>query len=482
MGADEHASTQAVETASGARQIGDIIDSRYRITGMLGRGGMGTVYRAEHVAIRRPVALKLLHPELGDRPDFGRRFEREALATGRVDHPNCVTVSDFGRLPDGTLYLVMQLLAGRSLGEVLEEERRIEVRRALGIARHLLRGLAHAHRAGVVHRDLKPENVFLVEQDGDPDFAKLLDFGIAKLVGEAATEAEQEKLTQVGMAIGTPTYMSPEQAFGDAVDPRSDLYSVSVMLYEMIAGCPPFSGPDKLAVLTMHAGRAVPPFRETAPDLAVPPAVEALVMRGLAKKRDQRFATADEYLGALDAVQAELDARSGAAGQPPPPPSLAGGTAERAASGIGFADTSAAMATPSPGAAPFAPTTGPAGTALVAAAPRPRRTLAWVIGGAIIVAAIAAFGLGGRRAAPGIVPDVAAQIQEYSELLKSGKTCEERRDAVARLRALNDKRAIPALKKARFRMRGGVLGIGDSNSNGCLREDAEDAIAYLEAL
>ncbi|HZJ72368.1 MAG TPA: serine/threonine-protein kinase, partial [Planctomycetota bacterium] len=180
-------------------KIGTVIDKRYQITGLLGRGGMGSVYRAEHVRLKRQVALKLLHPEFGRIAELAKRFEREAFATGRIDHPNIVTVSDFGELEDGTLYLVMELLDGRSLADVLERERKLSPRRSLHITRHVLRGLGHAHKAGVVHRDIKPENVLLVEHAGDADFAKLLDFGIAKLIGEAADHDAGDKLTQAGV-------------------------------------------------------------------------------------------------------------------------------------------------------------------------------------------------------------------------------------------------------------------------------------------
>ncbi|HUH02229.1 MAG TPA: serine/threonine-protein kinase, partial [Kofleriaceae bacterium] len=221
-------------------KIGTVIDRRYRITGLLGRGGMGSVYRAEHVRIRRPVAVKLLHPGYGQVEEIARRFEREAFATGRIDHPNIVIVSDFGELDDGTLYLVMELLDGVSLGDVMEEEKQLAPRRALRIIKHVLRGLGHAHAFEIIHRDIKPENVLLVEHAGEHEFAKILDFGIAKLVGDAELEEGGEKLTQAGVAFGTPAYISPEQATGSNIDHRADIYSLSVMLYEMLIGRAPF--------------------------------------------------------------------------------------------------------------------------------------------------------------------------------------------------------------------------------------------------
>ncbi|MBP6843904.1 MAG: serine/threonine protein kinase, partial [Kofleriaceae bacterium] len=194
-----------------------MIDGRYRLDALLGKGGMGVVYRGEHVAIRRAVAVKLLHPTLAAMPELRSRFEREAIAIGRIDHPNCVDVSDFGKLEDGSLFLVMELLDGRSLGDLMDADAPIAPHRALAILRHVLSGLGHAHAAGIVHRDVKPENVYLVPKDGDPDFAKILDFGIAKVIGGGEID-DGVKLTQAGVAFGTPIYMSPEQAIGNPLD------------------------------------------------------------------------------------------------------------------------------------------------------------------------------------------------------------------------------------------------------------------------
>jgi serine/threonine protein kinase len=198
----------------------------------------------------------------------------------------------------------MELLEGEPLSEVLMRERRLDVQRALHIAAHVLRGLAHAHGQGVVHRDVKPENVFLVKKAEDPDFAKLLDFGLAKLIGDA--QAGQENLTRAGFAIGTPTYMAPEwftMEPGSEIDGRADLYSLSVALFEMIAGSPPFSSERKGEVLRMHVTKPVPRLREIAPSVDVPREVEELIRRGLAKEPGKRIASATDYLQAVEAVQ-----------------------------------------------------------------------------------------------------------------------------------------------------------------------------------
>ena len=286
----------------GELHIGDVLDSRYRIVGLLGTGGMGSVYRAEHVTILRPVAIKVLHPDFAGDPDHSKRFAREAFVTGRADHPNCVTVSDFGPLDAGGFYLVMELVNGIGLGELLAREERLPARRALHIARHVLRGLGHAHAAGVVHRDVKPNNIILARQGDDRDFAKILDFGIAKLMDGASAKhgVIDLQITRIGTTVGTPTYVAPEQAVAAAVDPRADLYSLSVVLFEMIAGQPPFRAEDTVKLVTKHLSAPVPAMAELVPGLVVSPAVEELIRKGMAKEAASRPASADAYVAAID--------------------------------------------------------------------------------------------------------------------------------------------------------------------------------------
>ncbi len=300
-----HGSGLGLDTddSDGTEMLGTVIDGRYRLDDTLGRGGMGLVFRATHVGLRRQVAVKILHPSLAASPDVRSRFEREALAVGKVDHPNCVATYDVGRLADGSLYLAMELLEGRSLADVIEHEGQLAPGRALHILAHILRGLAGTHAAGLIHRDIKPENIYLITQGNDPDFAKLLDFGIAKpMNGELSDDGV--RLTQAGMAFGTPIYMAPEQALGNKMDGRADLYAAAVIGYEMLAGQPPFYSDDKLEVMSMHTAKAVPPMRSRMikGGRPVPSSIERLIVKGLTKKPGDRYASAEVFLAAIEAA------------------------------------------------------------------------------------------------------------------------------------------------------------------------------------
>ncbi len=290
--------------ATDTQRIGTVIDGRYRLEALLGRGGMGVVYRAAHLKLRKSVAIKVLHPSLAASPDVRSRFEREALAIGKIEHPNCVGVFDVGAMEDdGALYLVMELLDGKSLGDVLDEEGQLPPTRALHILRHILQGLGHVHSARLVHRDIKPENIYLVTHGDDRDFAKILDFGIAKPM-TASDLDDGVKLTQAGVAFGTPIYMSPEQALGNPVDGRADLYSAAALGFEMLTGQPPFYSDDKLEVMSMHTTRPVPPMESRLIKGGTPVSeeIEAVIAKGLAKRPEERYQTAEEFLAALSAL------------------------------------------------------------------------------------------------------------------------------------------------------------------------------------
>ena len=270
---------------------------------------MGAVYQAEHLHMHKRLAVKVLHPEMCRLPEIVARFEREAMAAGHIDHPNVATASDFGKLPDGSFFLVLEYIEGKSLREVLGG-RPIELGRALHIAQQIAGALGRAHALGIVHRDVKPENIMILERDGDPDFVKVLDFGIAKVpvgdLGDAPrAPSPGHALTQLGAIFGTPDYMSPEQAVGQPVDGRADLYSLGVLLFEMLAGVVPFEHENPVMVLGMHVTAPAPTVASKA-HLDIPAEVEALVGCLLAKEADKRFEDARQLALAIHATRTRL--------------------------------------------------------------------------------------------------------------------------------------------------------------------------------
>jgi serine/threonine protein kinase len=284
----EAAAKPAPETPRGratpADFTGRIIEGRYRILRVLGEGGMGTVYAAEHVEIGKGVAVKILHPQYSRQQDLVERFRREARAASRIGHPHIIDVTDFGTTEDGCAYFVMEHLDGIDLADVLAHERRLDPARAVQITIQICRALEAAHAAGVIHRDLKPENIFLVARDGRADFVKVLDFGIARSIGQ-----DSSRLTNPGIAMGTPEYMAPEQAMGGLADRRSDIYSVGALLYEMVTGVPPHGEAEEASPLSKQEPPRPP--RELRPDL--PEDIEVVILRALERdpaKRHQRMA------------------------------------------------------------------------------------------------------------------------------------------------------------------------------------------------
>jgi tRNA A-37 threonylcarbamoyl transferase component Bud32 len=286
------------------RVIGSVL-GKYRIEAELSRGGMGAVYRARHEIIDRTVALKVLRPELSEDPDLVTRFLNEAKAASAINHPSIIDVHDFGYTDDGQAYLVMELLDGESLAQRLARRRRLPSAEAVTIARSIAGALSAAHAKGIVHRDLKPDNIFLIS---DPDLgerAKVLDFGVAKLL-EAAHQTQH---TQTGALMGTPLYMAPEQArAASAIDERADLYSLGCILYELLVGEPPFKGVGAGEIITMQMFETpVPPSARVD---GIAPALEHAVLRLLEKEPADRFATAAETSAALAAAAASAPARA----------------------------------------------------------------------------------------------------------------------------------------------------------------------------
>jgi serine/threonine protein kinase len=275
-----------------ANLVGEVVDGRYRVERLLGTGGMGAVYEAEHIEIGKKVALKVLHPQFSRQADLVARFRREARAASKVGHPNIVDVTDSGTTSNGDVYFVMERLDGLDLGEVLRHERRVAPDRTVQIGTQICRALSAAHAAGIIHRDLKPENIFLVSRDGNADFVKVLDFGIAKQ--DMGNQNHPRRLTTPGIAMGTPEYMAPEQAAGKAIDGRVDIYSVGAILYEMLTGEPPHAGPNVMDILTKKATQAPTAPRQLNQD--VPEPLEHVVLACLEREPDDRPQT----MGALE--------------------------------------------------------------------------------------------------------------------------------------------------------------------------------------
>lgn len=303
----------------GRHQVGDIIGERYRVESVLGEGAMGTVYLAEHTAMRKTVAIKSLHRRFTRRDEFLERFRREAQAAGNIQHQNICQATDFidartkderaddDAAPTGPVYLVMEYLQGRTLTEVIDADGPLPPHRAVHFAAQIFDGLDAAHQAGVVHRDLKPDNIMLVvpnsDDEADRPIIKLMDFGIARV----RMDDDAETLTRAGEVYGTPHYMAPEQAAGDEVDRRADLYATGIILFEMLTGRPPYEDDKTARVISMHITEQLPAIQDASPHL-ISEDLRAFVRKLTAKEADDRFQTAAAARDALDAL--DLEARS----------------------------------------------------------------------------------------------------------------------------------------------------------------------------
>src|SRR3954471_18046406 len=282
-----------VREATGDALVGKILGERFLVQDQIGQGGSGTIYRAEHVTLRRKVAIKVLHAELS-RDDLAvERFRREATTVADIDNEHIVEIHASARAPNGRLYLAMELLEGGTLDAVLVRDKQLSVERAADILIQVGEALMEAHAIGYVHRDLRPRNIYLSVRRGKANFIKLLDFGLAKLVeteGQAAS-------TSLGMTFGDPRYMSPEQARGDRIDRRADIYQLGCVAYEMLTGAPPFSGNRVFDILTKQVTEIPLPLPTRRP--GVPLWMEAAVTKMLAKDPDNRFATTTRMVEAL---------------------------------------------------------------------------------------------------------------------------------------------------------------------------------------
>lgn len=287
---------------------------KYRLHEIVGRGGMGVVYRGEHVYIGREVAVKILHEGFGGREEAVKRFLREARAASLINHPNIVDVTDFGKGSDGTVFFVMELLVGEPLDAILTRDHRLDLLRAITICNQMAAALGAAHAKDIIHRDLKPENVMLIPREGRRelirqildesgqhevseretrfDFVKILDFGVAKV---REPEAERARTTQAGVVFGTPEYMAPETARVGTADARSDIYALGIMFYEMLTGRVPFTGEAPVDVMIKQVNEPVPPPRDIAPDAEITDEAEQLILKALSKDPDLRQQTMEEF-------------------------------------------------------------------------------------------------------------------------------------------------------------------------------------------
>lgn len=312
--------------------VGSVLDGRYRITEVLGRGAMGLVLGARHVFLDRPVAVKVLHPTLLLLPETRQRFLREARAASQVAHPGVVSVSDFGVTPDGLHYLVMEYLEGTDLYAYTEAHGAVSAQTAAHIGVQVFDALSSIHAAGWVHRDLKPENLWVVAgSPADAPTIKVIDLGIAAVMDAGRSGDQRARLTKTGHTVGTVHYMSPEQVLAEEVDGRSDVYSMGCILWELVTGECTFEGTSQMAVMMKHMSESAEP--PSAHNPTVPAWFDAAVLRCLSKRREQRFATARDAQAAFAAGLAQV-----------PVASQQGGTTSRAAATPSFAETGTASA------------------------------------------------------------------------------------------------------------------------------------------
>jgi serine/threonine-protein kinase len=380
--------------------VGSVLDGRYELTGHIATGGMGAVFRARHRHLRKDLAVKVLRPELSDAPDLVERFRREAEIASHLEHDNIVRVTDFGRSEDGYLFLVMELLEGESLFDRLRREAPLPPGDAVPILWQICSGLVAAHALGVVHRDLKPENVFLARTSSGREVTKLLDFGIAKSSTPSSGHA-----TQAGTVVGTPEYLSPEQAMGLAVDSRADLYTVGLIAFRALSGRPPFQAEDARELLMKQASWPVPPLTAANPALSAWPGLVTAVARACEKDPAARPQTAAELRDLFAAALGPAFLKPPGATPAPPVDRSSRHAAQPAAPGVHGAAAPASFAgAPAPGSSPDrgrasrSRLAAACRTALRSVRGRPRTSAA--IAAALLAAAALALGAAWRRGRP----------------------------------------------------------------------------------
>jgi serine/threonine protein kinase len=302
------------DTGSGEREkelpdddklIGRVLGGKFRLDALLGEGAMGRIYVARQLLLDKDVAIKVLHQHLGGEERVARRFHREAKAASRLSHTNSVQILDFGGTDDGVLYIAMEYLDGEDLQIILDHDHPFSCRRIGNILGQTLRAIDEAHHAGIIHRDLKPENILVQSDRHGNDIVKVCDFGIAKIL-----EGEGQSITVDGFVCGTPQYMAPEQARGEDVDARLDIYAAGIVLYQMLTGVPPFTGETALGIITKHLTDDPVPPRKKRPDLGIPASLEAIALKAMSKNRNDRYASAGEMADVLEAAIGALGAEA----------------------------------------------------------------------------------------------------------------------------------------------------------------------------
>jgi len=392
--------------------LGTTINDRFKVLSLIAKGGMGRVYRAEQAPLGRIVALKVLHPNYSgeEDPEFSKRFTLEASVVSRLKHPNTVTVYDYGETAEGVLFMAMELLEGKTLHRLIREDGALEAGRATHIALQVARSLREAHGQGVIHRDLKPANIFLIHHDDDTDFVKVLDFGLVKNLDEN----DGEGLTKTGLFMGSPKYMAPEQIRGDRCTPATDVYALGVIFFEMLSGKVPFERNNSANLLLAHVNDPVPAIGQVNPLAQVPPALEDLVYRCLAKAPEDRYQSMDEVIAAIKQAAGLSSAlATGLTGEHPnslsAPRAVPSGDSFAAASSVSFSGPRLDVTGSQRGAATVPPL--PTATPAPAPAPAPeapaRSRLAIVVA-AVVSVGLVIFAVGRTLQRPDTAPDAGA--------------------------------------------------------------------------
>ena len=484
--------------------IGRVLDGRYRIKELLGEGGMGAVFVAEHLRLQKDVALKVIRAELAGNGEAAARFAREAMATAQFEHPHVASAIDYGTLPEGGAYFVMQLVRGRSLRSILDAQQRLPWRKACELLAQVADALSAARAAGIIHRDLKPDNIMVESREDGSDLVKILDFGIAHVQPSIAPPPPDGRprtsLTRVGAVMGTPGYMAPEQAVGDRVDHRTDLYALGVVLWECIAGRELWDGPDVTTVIARQMSESVPSLHEVASDANVPEALDAWVQRLTARTPDGR----PEHAAAVrDALRGFASGPDAVAPEASPRRRGRGGRPEREG-----------RRAPSRRVVAFAAGGAIASliAALVAALVTRNGDRSPSVLDQVVVAATDALTSTARGgAAPALPPDIQRAIATMTDSrditerrlaaeavlgfpqrnlvqphlltlaeLERARTCRERRLVIAKMEAQGDPRYLPALQRmSTWRNRGcGFLDLEDCHA--CMRASLARTIAKLD--